>query len=163
MAVVKERDVADVIRRDLLRTTDAPTVDVTKCYSCGHSMLARRGRFCSDRCRDWYDAGRPSFDEQRERQRQDITRRIQCQGCQREFESRGLHCCSIECDRLYREREDNRQVMAEVGIEPAAKRHCEGPNCSATIPKWRRGRRVSRATRFCSSKCARRARIAKIA
>jgi len=38
-------------------------------------------------------------------------------------------------------------VMAEVGIQPIAKRKCEC--CDAAIPKWRNGRRVSRATRFC--------------
>lgn len=46
--------------------------------------------------------------------------------------------------------------MAEAGIEPAAKRRCAV--CAAVIPAWRKGRKVSSATRFCSPKCSRRAK-----
>jgi hypothetical protein len=53
--------------------------------------------------------------------------------------------------------------MAEVGIEVAPKKQCAAPGCSATIPKWRNGRKVSKAARFCSPKCAARARTAKTA
>jgi hypothetical protein len=48
--------------------------------------------------------------------------RIRCAHCRKEFESLGLRCCSPACERCYREAQDNRAVMAEVGIEPAAKR-----------------------------------------
>jgi hypothetical protein len=50
--------------------------------------------------------------------------------------------------------------MAEVGIKPAAKRHCENPHCGAVIPKWRAGRKVSSKTRYCSPRCAQKARRA---
>jgi hypothetical protein len=86
--------------------------------------------------------------------------RIRCAACSREFESLGLGCCSAECERRYREAQDNRAVMAEVGIEPAAKRQCANPGCGAVIPKWRDGRRVSGATRFCSPRCSRQAKMA---
>jgi hypothetical protein len=85
---------------------------------------------------------------------------IKCAGCSKEFVSRGLRCCSTDCERRYCERQRNLETMAELGIEPAAKRVCAGPGCSAVIPKWRKGRRVSSATRFCSPKCAQRARTA---
>ena len=82
---------------------------------------------------------------------------IDCAHCQKEFESLGLRCCSVECERGHREREENLAVMAEVGIEPAAKRRCEALRCNNTIPKWRNGRQVSKSARFCSRKCQQRA------
>jgi hypothetical protein len=72
--------------------------------------------------------------------------RIRCAHCRKDFESLGLRCCSANCERSYREAQDNRAVMAEVGIEPAAKRRCANPECGAVVPKWRNGRRVSSAT-----------------
>jgi hypothetical protein len=64
--------------------------------------------------------------------------RIRCAACSREFESLGLRCCSAECGRRYREVQDNRAVMADVGIEPAAKRRCANPGCGAVIPEMAR-------------------------
>jgi hypothetical protein len=81
---------------------------------------------------------------------------ISCANCRKDFDSKGLRCCSTECERQYTEREVNLAVMAEVGIEPAAKRACL--ECGARIPTWRNGRKVSSATRFCSPKCAQKAR-----
>jgi hypothetical protein len=45
--------------------------------------------------------------------------------------------------------------MAKVGMERPVKRKCEAPGCDRDIPNWRNGRRVSKATRFCSDKCSR--------
>ena len=86
--------------------------------------------------------------------------KIACAGCQKEFESLGLRCCSDACERRYRERQANIALMAEAGIEPTKKRRCAAPGCSSTIPKWRKGRQVSAATRFCSPACSRRAKRA---
>ena len=86
--------------------------------------------------------------------------KIACAGCQKEFESKGLRCCSDACERRYRERQANLALMAEVGIEPTKKRPCAAPGCSSTIPKWRKGRQVSAATRFCSPACQKRAKRA---
>jgi hypothetical protein len=80
---------------------------------------------------------------------------IKCAGCSKEFTSRGLRCCSVECERSYKDREQNMATMAEVGMEPKAKRRCANPGCSNTIPTWRKGRNVSTATRFCSDRCSR--------
>jgi predicted nucleic acid-binding Zn ribbon protein len=82
--------------------------------------------------------------------------RIICRGCQKEFVSLGERYCSTECGRHDRERQANVAVMAEVGIQPAPKRKCE--TCGTAIPKWRKGRRVPSATRFCSEKCQKKAR-----
>jgi hypothetical protein len=84
--------------------------------------------------------------------------KIVCFGCGSEFESRGLRCCSDTCERRYRERQDNLAVMAQVGIEPTLKRRCANPGCANTIPKWRKGRQVSKSVRFCSPKCSRKAK-----
>jgi hypothetical protein len=83
---------------------------------------------------------------------------IACAHCRKEFESKGLRCCSKECESAYRERQDNLAVMAEAGIEPSSdKRICAAPDCGARIPVWRNGRKVSSATRFCSPKCKQKA------
>jgi hypothetical protein len=86
--------------------------------------------------------------------------KIDCVGCQKEFESRGLRCCSDQCERRYRERQDNIALMAQAGMEPSVKRRCAGPGCEKTIPKWRNGRAVSKAMRYCSPACRRRAKKA---
>jgi hypothetical protein len=82
---------------------------------------------------------------------------IQCAGCAKEFDSKRLRCCSAECERPYREREQNLAVLAEVGIEAKVKRTCANPECGATIPTWRNGRRESAKVLYCSPKCARKA------
>ena len=82
---------------------------------------------------------------------------IACAHCRKEFESLGLRCCSAECERAHREREENLVIMAQAGIELTAKRKCEGPACNAIISKWHKGRKVSRNKRFCSPRCQQRA------
>jgi hypothetical protein len=76
---------------------------------------------------------------------------IPCASCGKEFDSNGLRCCSTECERRYCERQQNLEIMAQVGIAATAKRHCAA--CGARIPMWRKGRKVSSKTRFCSPKC----------
>ena len=140
--------------------------NIVPCFVCGHTFVYKgrkgdlNGRFCSMRCQEWYDAGHPvaitdSIDCGMKRGSKGFY--IDCAGCHKEFESLGLRCGSTECERRHRERRDNLAVMAEVGVGPIAKRGCEAP-CEATIPKWRKGRKVSSATRYCSPKCARKAK-----
>jgi hypothetical protein len=78
---------------------------------------------------------------------------IECFGCGKEFDSTGLRCCSTDCERRYLKRGENEQLMAAVGMERPVKRKCEAPGCGRDIPNWRNGKRVSKATRFCSSRC----------
>ena len=80
---------------------------------------------------------------------------IPCANCRKEFGSNGLRCCSSECERRYCERRQNLEIMAQVGIAATAKRPCA--ECGARIPMWRKGRKVSSKTRFCSPKCRERA------
>jgi len=146
--------------------------NIVPCFVCGHTFVYKgrrgdlNGRFCSMRCQDWYDAGNEPIGEEivyRCRDGRPMKRGpkgfyIDCANCRKEFESLGLRCCSIECERSYRERQDNLAVMAQAGIEPKAKRQCE--QCKAVIPAWRKGRQVSKSVRFCSEKCSKRARRA---
>jgi hypothetical protein len=168
---MKTAAIAAAIKRDLLRDDDKPASDITECFSCGRGMMYRGNRFCSARCRDWYDAGNPGrgqdwlhgelvyrWRDGRPMQRGPQGFLINCAHCSKQFDSKGLRCCSKECERAYRDRQDNLAVMAEVGIEAAAKRPCANPDCGQTIPKWRKGRKVSAKTRFCSPKCANRTR-----
>jgi hypothetical protein len=145
----------------VVMTTLAPTL--LRAFSCGQGMVYRDTHFCSPRCREWYDSGNLGY-------AQDWLKRatvnaamrdgcaIRCAHCQQEFDSIGLRCCSTECEQRHREHESNLRVMAEVGIEPPLKRKCEC--CGRGIPIWRNGRRISRATRFCSDRCSRKAKLA---
>jgi hypothetical protein len=173
---------ADNERRASKNETRDPFAE---CFSCGRGMAYRGSRFCSDRCRDWYDAGNPWFTEQRECSTRigqapgqwrliagppgadapympkpmragKVGFYIDCADCAKEFESKGFRCCSVKCDRAYSERQANIATMAQVGIKPEPKRQCAC--CGARIPIWRKGRKVSKATRFCSAKCSRRPR-----
>ena len=143
--------------------------NIAPCFVCGYTFVYKgrrgdlNGRFCSMRCQDRYDAGNgPISDEIVFRWRDGRPMKkgpksfcIDCAYCRKEFEGLGLRCCSAECERAFKERQDNLVVMAEAGIEPKAKRHCE--QCKAVIPTWRKGRRVSKSVRFCSEKCSKRA------
>lgn len=80
---------------------------------------------------------------------------IGCAHCRKEFDSKGLRCCSPDCERAYCARKDDLAALAAIGIMPAAKRPCA--QCGAPIPNWRDGRRVSGKTQFCSPKCRLRA------
>jgi hypothetical protein len=81
---------------------------------------------------------------------------IACKHCNREFESKGLRCCSRECENGYREAQERRAVMKEAGIEPISRRMCKYLGCDRPIPKWRNGRQVSAKVRFCSDLCRKR-------
>jgi hypothetical protein len=170
---MKQSDIAAVIERDLLRAENKPNANIVACRSCGRTLRYRgmhgelNGNLCSLRCQDWYDAGNPAL-HQDWRQPKIIYRRrdgrpmkmgrhgfpIHCAHCGQEFDSKGLRCCSRDCEQSYRERQDNLAVVAEVGMAPTPRRQCQ--TCGARIPKWRKGRKVSSATRVCSRKCARR-------
>jgi len=75
---------------------------------------------------------------------------ISCGHCGVEFESKGWRYCP-QCMELPAE-ERREPLPSPTGPM------CQCPGCSRRIPKWRGGRRVSKATRFCSAKCANRAR-----
>ena len=145
--------------------------NIVPCFVCGYTFVYKgrrgdlNGRFCSMRCQDWYDAGNAPITDQRIVYRYRDGRPmksgskgfyIACAHCREEFESLGLRCCSAECERAHREREENLVIMAQAGIEPTAKRKCEGPGCNAIISKWHKGRKVSRNKRFCSPRCQQR-------
>ena len=129
------------------------------CFMCGRRMLYRDDRFCCDRCRDFYDAGNDPSSVRTEiayrwrdgspMQRGAEGFLVSCAHCRKEFDSKGLRCCSSECERAYGEQQDNLTVMAAAGIAPASKQQCE--QCGVSIPRWRNGRRVPGKTRFCSA------------
>ena len=137
----------------LLADRERPTThhNIIPCLVCAYKFVYRgrqgelNGRFCSTRCQDWYGAGnKPVNEEIVYRWRDGRPMRMgpkgfytDCAYCQKEFESLGLRCCSVECDRSYHEREENLAVMAEAGIEPKAKRQCE--NCGARNPDLAQG------------------------
>jgi hypothetical protein len=146
---------AAAILADRARTDTPSRANAVECFTCGHGMIYHGQRFCSDRCRDYFDAGNHGHvqDWRQPKPSRTASLSIRCAHCGKEFDSRGLRCCSAQCERSYAESQANLAVMAEVGVRPAAKRQCAC--CGARIPTWRNGRRVSKNTRFCSPKCSR--------
>jgi len=161
--------------RDLLRERPA-TPEAQTCFACGRSYAKGDGRFCSVRCRDAFDNGNPAYGQARaqapstdwvviagppgtvgSRYASDLPTRgggrlITCKGCQREFVSKGLRCCSPQCEKRYREHLEIEATMREVSAEAAPKRRCEA--CGAAIPRWTKGgRAVKKTVRFCSDNC----------
>jgi hypothetical protein len=173
---MKTDALAAALKADILRpSTPAPSSSID-CFLCGRSFTYREPkgdentRFCSDRCREAYDAGLraseqvnpfkvakwrvlagsdPGYLQSTPMRRGSVGFYITCPGCQREFESKGLRCCSTDCERAAREHQENVALMIEVGMEARIKRICAKPGCHAPIPKWRKGRRVSARARFC--------------
>ena len=127
---------AEAILADRNRPT-AERTDIAKCFMCGTGMMYRGSRFCSLRCRDFYDDGVPGHDHDWRRPKlgpmSHWAFRIDCACCSKPFDSKGLRCCSTGCERSYRDRDANLAVMAEVGIEPSAKRSCV--ECGGRIPR----------------------------
>jgi hypothetical protein len=93
--------------------------------------------------------GKPRQSYQTKRTRDGYT--IQCPQCRKDFESKGLRCCSKDCEKAHGEQEDNVAVLAKAGIEIKAKKLCA--ECAGRMPVWRNGRRVPSSARFCSDRC----------
>jgi hypothetical protein len=152
---LKAQSIAKAILADRQRVK-AERADITKCFMCGHGTMCRGSRFCSQRCRDYYDEGNPRqvpkpvcrWRDGRPMAMGPHGFLINCAHCGKEFDSKGLRCCSKECEGSCRQRENNPAVTAKVGTEAAPKRQCQ--TFGVRIPKWRGGRKVSSKTRFCS-------------
>jgi hypothetical protein len=155
---------AEAIARDIL--AERPNALVSpSCFVCGRSYSGGDGRFCSRRCREAFDNGFQPYEAQRERYGLPARGEgflIDCKACRRPFVSKGLRCCSAECERTHREREGIGATMAEVGMEPVGfvKRKCE--QCGGDIPRYTgvgKARRLTKKTaRFCSPQCYEKAR-----
>src|SRR5499427_10985447 len=137
------------------------------CFACGRGYCkgapkaddSGPSRFCSVRCRDVFDAGFLPYETPAAVYSLPMSGGgfvIECKECRREFASKGLRCCSNECERKYRDKEEIADTLAAVGVGQSAKRRCEG--CGAGLPRWRKGRAVPKNTRFCSDRCSQKAR-----
>jgi len=154
---MKRAALAEAIKADLL--AERPAAAATQeCFTCGRPFLKPGERFCAERCREAFDAGMGPYDPNYAGKSQQRWYALPlgprglmltCKGCGRTFDSVGLRCCSVECERKHR-------LKLEVADHPfrIEKRKCE--ECGGDIPNWRNGRRVSKATRFCSPRCQRR-------
>src|SRR5690242_14659672 len=102
------------------------SLQITACISCGRYGPSH---FCSQRCQEWFDAGNPPYSKPdlstwyRTRDGKILPLGqtgflIACAHCAKSFDSKGLRCCSPECERHYRDREDSRAALATVGDEP---------------------------------------------
>jgi predicted nucleic acid-binding Zn ribbon protein len=143
---------------------------VSECPGLSHDWSRTKSRFCSDQCRDHFDATGRRFEPYRAVDhliRVPVSAKILeqgprgayilCAGCGQKFESLGWSYCSKTCRDKLRRRES---IAAAKGPIEAGdtRRTCEAPGCGQRIPRWRKGRAVSAATKYCSSKCGQRAR-----
>jgi hypothetical protein len=143
------------------RTQRAPS---PSCLMCGRGYAARGTRFCSQRCREVYDNGRPVYtpldlDKFFTFPRSGSAFRVECGHCRRPFASRGLRCCSPDCERALCQRQARDRELAGNAFR-SPRPPCE--TCGAPLPKWRKGRRLSSVTRFCSARCRKRAQNSRL-
>ena len=119
-------------------------------------LLSRRWEICSPRCREAFDAGWPIY------QPPVITSSlpkgghgflIDCAGCHKQFDSKGLRCCSPDCERGYQRKQRLESDLVGAAFR-VARRICAAPACTVEIPNWRNGRRVR--SKFCSPRCQKR-------
>lgn len=181
MPTEAERRLTEALLQERAQRARQATSITTVCFLCGRPFWPHRerfdeddnGRFCSAKCRDWYDfdgarpvppdpaphtvdrwrvvaGGDPGYLARAMPMSSDGFR-VSCRGCGREFVSKGFAYCSPECKTAARERKEAREVMGEGGVEPPVKRKCL--ECGGDIPNWRKGRRVASNTRFCSKGC----------
>jgi hypothetical protein len=147
---MKVDNLARAIERDLLaeRPKSAPTPE---CVACGWSYTPKAEgddstRFCSARCREAYDAGFPPHDPRYHTKgnqrwyalplgREGF--KIDCAGCGKRFDSLGLRCCSIECER----------GLARSGRPSASRSRPASSSCPSSAPSAsaRRARATSHA------------------
>jgi hypothetical protein len=130
---------------------------VTECFACGRAYSRGDGRFCTSRCREAFDAGFPPY-EPVPTLRDGVT--MDCYGCHKPFRSRGLRCCSQDCERAYLAHKDIAATMAEAGMEPSLKRKCI--TCGGNIPRYcgaGKKRRLTKVTKqTCSPRCQQKAK-----
>ncbi len=113
------------------------------------------GQFCSSRCRDGCDAGCPAhqpYDAISFLHRFPVSRAIIRQGprgaiiacahCRREFDSRGLHCCTKACERALTNAKALQADIGPLAARPSARRKCEV--CEAKLPRSINGKEVRR-------------------
>jgi hypothetical protein len=156
----RRHHLAAEIARDILNRNARPTHQSSTCFACGRPYTKGDGRFCHPRCRAGFDLGLPPFEPLDLDKFYSLPKaatgfHINCACCRSRFDSRGWRCCSIECQRDLRRKQE---LDAELANDPfrVIKRKCLG--CGGDIPNWRRGRRISKTTRFCSRRCARKHR-----
>ena len=161
MMTISPTALADALLRDRARQQGSTSANYPECMACGRSYSRGVGRFCSDNCQAGFDNGLgphdPGYASKSTARWYSLPMGrtgflIDCAACKKQFDSRGLRCCSPECERSYRSRQDSQAILQEVGMEAPRKRACL--ECSGPIPNWRKGRKVSSSTRFCSKRCA---------
>ncbi len=177
----RPRTAIQAVRREPIGPTArgpfAESDESQTCFMCRRHYLRGDGRFCSALCRAGFDAGLSPHDPVRPRFNQAIQGdgfAIECAGCRKVFTSRGLRCCSKDCERNYRQRAEIAAGPAKVeikpvqitvstlaeagietvqitatlaaGIEPGAnRRECE--ECGSTIPRFRGSGKARREVR----------------
>jgi hypothetical protein len=152
---------ADAIRRDILKDRPAAP-DLDHCLLCSRSFsedkgAGANGRFCSMLCQAAFDAGYMHRDP---KQSYSLPPRgdgfvIECAGCRKQFVSKGLRCCSAECDRQHRERKEIEATIAGMEMESTGYVPRKCADCGGDLPRYvgeGRKRKVS-TKRFCSSRC----------
>jgi hypothetical protein len=171
----------DAIQRDILRE-DIDPPDLSHCLLCRRSFLhgtGPAGRFCHQLCVEAHDTGFICREGTSTRSGGAYRHSkpvallyafpirgdgfvIECRGCKKQFVSKGLRSCSAECERQSREQEAITATMAEVKAETTGFVHRKCEHCGGNIPRYvgvgKARKLTKKTTRFCSVKCANKAR-----
>jgi hypothetical protein len=128
------------------------------CSACGRGFLHGEGRFCGVNCRKTFDAGMPVFapfdlDKFYDLPKGPIGFWIDCSSCGKRFDSKGWRCCSIECSRNWRQKQD---LESELANDPFRIEKPTCLECGRPMALWKNGRRVKSDRKFCSPKCQKR-------
>jgi hypothetical protein len=150
------------IARELISEGKKPATGrhhIMPCFTCGHDFdwNRTRSRFCSDRCRDYYDETRRRFQPY---SAVDTLRRfpvsdkilgqgsngaiIECRGCGTRFESVGLAYCSRDCTAA-------KDTARKPEMMPGKRRDSRHANAAAKQAEYRR-RKAAAGTLCLASK-----------
>src|SRR5262249_40068916 len=136
---MKTSTITRILLRDILREDQQEEQPAGPlCFGCSQPYSERKlvpgsddsSRFCSVHCRQDYDpdlAANYGGKTQPHWYSMPLGRHgflIKCAGCGKRFDSMGLRCCSTECERTYRERQEINRLLAQVPFR-AAKRKCK--------------------------------------
>jgi hypothetical protein len=154
---MKRENIARAILADRKERVAQPKYEAMECLSCGRGFVYKgpsgddSGRFCHARCREWYDAGNPTYEPSKvvvERANQVPLRDWKVVAGPPGLEAGSAYYADILDRGPKKERVIGKLANDEL-IRP--RRLCD--RCSQPLPVWINGRKVP-STRLRCLKCS---------
>src|SRR5262245_19735200 len=141
--MARSDQLAAAIARDILARPE-PQSKYPSCFSCGRTYSRGEGRFCSERCREGFDAGVPPYDP-------DYVRKVSEEPSSAWRVVAGPPGVNIGSPLyapiLERDERRRRELEAKRGGELIRPRRLCA--CGAKLPVWIDGRKVSDRRKYC--------------